>query len=164
MDMNRAIRNGIGALMLFGFANAAHAQVIAADTNINANVFADGAFHLIPITAGGGTSLGFFTSVANQRVVISFNAECSVKGTDNVSWLNIDVLVDGVPARPSNDDNAFCTDSGNNLLSNWVSAVTTVVHVVPNAGFHTVQVRGQLVVFNAGDQWRVDDKSVVVMR
>lgn len=136
-------------------ANAARTAPIA---------FEDGDAHFIPLSNDGATSIDFSTSGANQKVVISYNAECAVAGTDNATWLDIDILVDGVAAAPSNNDNAFCTDHGNGLLRNWVSAITMVVVNVPSAGPHTVQVRGTLRNFNDGDSWRLDDSTLLVSR
>ena len=98
----------------------------------------------------------------NQKVIISYSAECAVKGGDNATYLDIDILVDGVAAPPSNSDNAFCTDHKNNILGNWVSAVKLVVARVRTPGAHSVQVQGTLRTFDAGDQWAVDDSATIV--
>ena len=157
-------RLAIGALLVTLMAGQAGADVIATRTNTVAFTVSDGAVHLIPLNNTGGTFFSFFTLRDNERVVISFNAECSVKGPNSFKWLNIDILVDGVMAPPSSNDNAFCTSRGDNLLVGWVSAVTIVVFVVPDPGLHLVQVRGNLVGFGAGDQWRIDDIAVIVQQ
>lgn len=108
----------------------------------------------------------FVTSRDNQRVVISFTGECTVKSPDTFTWLNVDVLVDGVEISPTQTiDNAFCTSQGNNTLDGWVSASVTGVHVVPDAGLHTALVRASLVNCNnaTDDQWRLDDMTTIVM-
>jgi hypothetical protein len=138
------------------------ATIKANATRTNADVFSDGSPHFVPLNNFGATAITFTTSLPNQKVIISYSAECSVKGTDNITWLDIDILVDGVAITPSNSDNAFCTDHGNNFLGNWVSAVTTVVAVVRGTGTHIVQVQGTLRVFNSGDQWRLDDSTTLV--
>jgi hypothetical protein len=138
------------------------ATIKATATRTAADFFSDGSPHLIPLTDTGATAITFKTTLPNQKVIISYSAECSVKGTDNITFLDIDILVDGVAAPPSNSDNAFCTDHGNNSLKNWVSAVTMVVARVPAAGTHSVQVQGFVHNFNSGDQWVVDDSATVV--
>lgn len=107
----------------------------------------------------------FVTLRDSQRVVVSFSGECTVKSSDTFTWLNIDLLVDGVEISPTQTtDNAFCTSRGNNVLDGWVSASTTGVHVVPDAGLHTAVVRASLVNCNnaTDDQWRIDDMSTIV--
>lgn len=144
------------------------ADVIGARTQTNALVVGDneacGTLTLIP-TTGTSTSMPFITVADNQRVVVTFSAECSVKAPDNDTWLNIDILVDGVEAPPSQTtDNAFCTSRGNNALDGWVSASLSVVFVVPEPGLHSVVVRGSLVGCSdtTDDQWRIDDATTVI--
>jgi hypothetical protein len=93
--------------------------------------------------------LRFATPVPHTRVVIVFNAECSVGGAAG-NWLDVNIIVDpaGAPlplvVPPSNGDNALC--AGNGTASNndgWVSAVTQAVMVVPTAGIHTIRVASQ---------------------
>lgn len=122
--------------------------------------FADNLSH--PLNLGGGNTSLAFSVPQQRRVVILFNAECSVKADDDTTWVDIDVLVDGVAAPPSNDDNAFCTSTGNGQLNRLVSASTYVARTVA-AGAHTVQVRGTLRGFSPGEQWRIDDLSLVVL-
>jgi hypothetical protein len=138
------------------------ASIAGSATRRNPNFFFDGNAHTIPLTDAGATSLTFSTTKANQRIVISYNAECGVAGLDNITYVDLDILVDGIAAPPSDSDNAFCTDHGNGIRANWVSAVTTVVITVPNPGTHTVQVRGKLQHFDEGDSWSVDDSSTVI--
>jgi hypothetical protein len=85
-----------------------------------------------------------------------------VAGTDNATWLDIDILVDHQAASPSDSDKAFCAHHGDGLFGNWVSAITTVVSVVPAVGMHTVHVQGTLRSFDPGDGWRIDDSTTVV--
>lgn len=145
------------------------ANVIATRTNPNQFIVGSGAAScapafLIPLNAAGSTAMPFVTTQDNQRVVVSFNAECTVKGTTFSRWLNIDVLVDGVLTSPSSNDNAFCTSHGNNILDGWVQAISQNVIVVPEAGVHFVSVQGNLVGCNDAedDQWRIDDSTTLV--
>jgi hypothetical protein len=138
------------------------AAIKASANRTTSVIFSDALAHLIPLTGGGATSLNFNTAAAGQQVVITFNAECSVAGTDHQTWLDLDIMVDGVIVPPTNSDNAFCTDHGTGALDSWVSASTVVVYKVPLAGAHTLEIRGGLKVFDAGDQWRIDDSTTAV--
>ena len=138
------------------------AAIKAASNRTSSSTFSDELAHLIPLDNGGATSINFTTTAPNQGVVITYNAECSVAGTDNQTWLDIDILLDGVIVSPSDSDNAFCTDSGTGALTNWVSAVIVVATKVPLAGPHTVEVRGGLHVFDSGDEFRLDDSTILV--
>jgi len=150
-------------LLALALATVPSQAVIKANTNrTNSTIFTDGNLHSIPLNNSGATTLAFTTGANNQKVVITFNAECSVAGTDHVTWLDVDILVDGVIVAPSSSDNAFCTDHGTGALDSWVSAVTVVVYTVPLAGNHAVEVHGTLKVFDAGDQWRIDDSTTLV--
>jgi hypothetical protein len=122
--------------------------------------FADGLPHFLKL-GGGNTSLTFAVP-QTRKVVLLFNAECSVDAFDDTTWVDIDVLVDGVVVPPSNGDNAFCTSTGDGQLQHWVNASTYVARTVA-AGSHTVQVRGTLRGFAPGDRWQIDDLSLIVL-
>jgi hypothetical protein len=96
-----------------------------------------------------------FDCAAQCTVAILYNAECSVAATDTETSSNIDILVDGTAALPSNDDNLFYTPNGTGVLGSWVSASTNV-HATLLPGSHTVRVRGTLQNFNSGEQgWMI---------
>jgi hypothetical protein len=167
--MKKTLSLTLGSLLLVAAtAIPSLANVLATSTRTTADVFSDNLSHFVPLDNAGTTMIPFVTVANNTKVVITYNAECSVKGpvagsvNANFAWLDLDILVDGGAAPPSSDDNAFCTDHGNHLLANWVSAATTVVYTVPLAGVHWVRVRGTLRNFDAGDQWRLDDSATIV--
>src|SRR5262245_8189988 len=63
---------------------------------------------LIPLTAGGATSLGFS---GKGKHAISYSAECETSG----SWVSIEIVVDGIALSPTSGDNdAFCSDHNDN--------------------------------------------------
>ena len=138
------------------------AAIKAATNRTNEIIFSDELAHLIPLDNNGATSINFTTTSPNQGVVITYNAECSVAGSDNKTWLDIDIILDGVVVSPTDNDNAFCTDHGTGALTNWVSAVVVVATKVPLAGPHIIEVRGGLKVFDIGDEFRLDDSTLVV--
>jgi hypothetical protein len=120
---------------------------------------------LVPLNNAGRTFLPFVTTQDNQRVVITFSAECSVKASNFRTWLNIDILVDGVEIQPTQSpDNALCTSHNTDFHDGWVGASTTGVFVVPEPGLHTVQIRASLRGCNNArdDRWHLDDSSTII--
>lgn len=149
--------------LLCGLGLVTSGAVTADDVNnaVNANplIFADGLPHeLIRVVAA--TPAGVTT-----ELVITHSFECAVEGNDRITFLNLDILVDGVLVPPTASDNASCTSTppDNDLmgLDDWVTTSLTVVRAVPG-GSHVVVVRGRLVGFEAGERVRVDDQALVV--
>jgi hypothetical protein len=138
------------------------AAILSSATRDQPTFVTDGLTHVVPLNDAGDTSITFKTSAPNKRVVISYSAECAVGGNDQLTFLDLDILVDGVAAPPSDSDNAFCSGEGTVPRAHWASVVTVVVAQVPNAGTHTVQVRATLQKFNTGDSWSLDDSTIVV--
>jgi hypothetical protein len=115
----------------------------------------------IPLRNNGTTTLRFQTTIDNEPVVITYNAECIVTAPRGV-WLTISILVDGVQANPaSGQDFALCSalDTGG---QSWGSVSRQSVFTVPNPGIHTVSITGKL----RGDSgsFGLDDSSLVVQR
>jgi hypothetical protein len=123
-------------------------------SNINQQIFGDAAFHNV-------ASLSFSVS-GTSEIVVLFNAECAVGARDDFTYVNVDILVDGTLLAPSNNDNAFCTGTGDNTREHWVSAETNGARSI-GAGAHTVMVRGNLVGFASGETWVIDDLSLTVL-
>ena len=120
----------------------------------------------IPLTQSGSTTLVFYTNFPNQKVIISYSAECSVRSTTNDfnDYLDLDFLVDGVLATPTNDGgNAFCTGHGNNTRANWMSVVTIAERIVPAPGLHRLVIRANgLGMTSANEGYRLDDSETVI--
>src|SRR4051812_31948729 len=73
-----------------------------------------GPFVIIPLTDSNSTELVFNTVANRQTVVITFNAECQVRGG---GYLAVVIDVDGVPANPrSGTDFALCTTAPGDAL------------------------------------------------
>jgi hypothetical protein len=107
----------------------------------------------------GHTSLAFSTSVTNQLVKITYNAECGVLGPAQ-AWVSVTILVDGVQANPKNGtDFALCTATSASNYA-WVGAVRQSLITVPAIGTHHLQVLVDL--NNAATTWWLGDTSVVV--
>lgn len=131
------------------------ASIVAVGANENAQIF--GAPGLVVLTAGGATSLTFSGS---GRHAISFSAECSVAGGSISSWGGVQIIVDGAVVRPTNSDDALCTDwNGNNSHDQFVVAHYRVFTGVLGSGVHTVQVQASP---NFANSIRLDDTSILV--
>lgn len=135
-------------------------------SNTLPQTFSDGNPHLINLgTAVVGVNVGSTWTVTiskTTRVAIFFSAECSVKAGDNSTWIDLDILVDGVAMKPTDGDNAFATSNGTNSQDSWVTAATQgVVELEP--GNHNFQVRGTLKSFSSGEAWRIDDTSLTLI-
>jgi hypothetical protein len=149
-------------------AGAAGADVIASrartsDFIVPVDVCPGAGCPLVPLTNGASsTTMNFVTTVDNQRVVVMYNAECTVSANGTTTWLALTILVDGVAAAPSSTDKAHCTS--NNGGSNWVSAVATAIVVVADPGIHTLRVQAQILNGVAGDTARIDDTTIVVLK
>ncbi|MGH8474805.1 MAG: hypothetical protein ACRER2_03390 [Methylococcales bacterium] len=148
-----------GVLMLI--TSSAFADVIATRTRTVAFTIGDDetveAAYFIPLNNSGRTSMSFNTTVANQRVVIFFNAETDVIAgpPDPPVSIDIDILVDGVAVKPSNVTNAF-----------FIESVTLTGVTVLSPGIHTVRVRGRLTSgLDSNDhQWSINWSSTIVMK
>jgi hypothetical protein len=115
------------------------------------------------LNANGSNTLPFVTTHDNQRVVITYIAECSVQD-DALSaqvWLDLDIQVDNVVTVPTSDDQAYCTSDDQNG-GNWTSVVAAGVVVVPDPGLHTVSIKAGLAGGTSGDNFRIDDATLIV--
>ena len=147
----------------------AMADVLAARTRSNPFSFEPTASGvLLPTNDTGSTRLTFVTTRANQRVVITYNAECSVTNIagNNDVFLGTDIIVDrgtsrAIIASPTVSDNALCT-SDDVPGGDFVSVTSMGVAVIPVAGTHTVTVVGNITGGGAGDFAGVDDTTLVV--
>jgi hypothetical protein len=152
------------------FALAALAATLATLPNAKADVLATatrgdppivGGFGpLVPIDltdSSGSTTLAFSTDTPNQKVVITYNAECQVVGG---GYVTVVINVDGVAAAPASGTNfALCATAPGSAFQP-IAAVRQSVFVVPNAGAHSVSVSAR--GLNGSANWQLDDTSLVV--
>jgi hypothetical protein len=158
-----AIMVVLAALVLLP--TGAQAVILNFGYNLTPVAVGDGASHYLPITRGGSTTMSFTTTAPNQRVAVLFNTQCSVQAADHISYVDPDILIDGVAAPPSNVNTALCTSNGHNIgNSGWVSTSTNAIKTVAKAGSHTIMVRVTLRNYNSGENFRIDDTSIIVMR
>jgi len=106
---------------------------------------------------GSGTSLSFFLQ-QNAQIAIFFTVSCGVfTSADDITFVDVDILVDSVAVPPTDLGDVFCTSG--NAMSN--AARDAVVTLAP--GPHTVEVSARLVAFTVGESWRIDNKSLVLV-
>ncbi|MGH8557650.1 MAG: hypothetical protein ACRESZ_09360 [Methylococcales bacterium] len=131
------------AAVLILVVTTAEAKIFASASR-NTNFLSSGPFPVfVPLDNAGATSLAFSTMAVNTKVVISFSAECSNSAANAFTWVNIDILVDGVAISPTNQaGDSFCTSNGTAGQDGWVMAAVNATVTVP-AGAHTVQVPSQ---------------------
>lgn len=134
----------------------------ATDINSNANtspqIYTDGVWHTTQ-------TLGIWAP-STKELMISYHAECALESDDTTTWWQFQILVDGTPVPPTNDDQALCTgippDLNSGALHHWHSVGTAVAKRV-SQGAHTVTIRGRIVGFDATEAVRIDDQSLVVL-
>src|SRR5262245_55128465 len=145
-DQIRLASRLIASAILFatlGGVDASAAPILASATRTAAFLSTGTTPVSIPLRESGAKSLKFDTTVANQKVVIIYNAECVVAAPRG-SWLSISILVDGIEAEPSSGtDFALCSavDAGGQT---WSSVVRQSALKVPAIGSHTVTILANL--------------------
>lgn len=158
-----------GILCTLVITGIADAEVIATRVRTNSIIVPVGACPgvgcpFLPLNDANSTLMTIVTTTDNQRVVIEYNAECSVAATGNATWVALSIFVDGVLAAPSSTDKAHCTSEGTNNLTNWVSAEAKGVIVVPEPGLHSVRVQARILNGTDGNSARIDDTVLTVMK
>lgn len=117
----------------------AHAQAdVIKSANRNDNFTFNGGPVSVPLNNSGDTSTTF---KGNGAFTIGYTGECAVDAADDFTWLDIDILVDGVEITPTNSDyDAFCTSNGTAGSDGWImAAVNGRTGSLANIT-HTVQV------------------------
>lgn len=127
----------------------------------NVQTVNDGSAHLLEFN-DGRTSIDFVLGEP-ATVAFYFSSECTVGALDSISWLDVDIRVDGVAQSPSSDDNAFCTSKNvGGLTARWISASADAFGTFA-AGTHTVDVQAALTGWSAGESWRLSEKTLVIL-
>jgi len=160
--MSRALLKTAVAATLIVLSSQADARVFNAQTRPGNFTFAGGPV-FVPLNTAGSTVASFgIPGTARQRVIISYTAECAVDAAGNATWVDIDILVDGVQVAPPTNaggNDAFCTSNGTAGFDGWVmAAVNTVLTLRP--GPHSVQVRART-SDNVSGGW-LSDSSLVI--
>src|SRR5207249_2235745 len=111
----------------------------------------------LPLLENGATELNFNTSVVNERLKITYNAECVLAAPSSGQRVTTAIHVDSPNGFPRELCNAVDSTG-----KTWTGAAQQVALTIPFAGAHTVGVTGQ-VIFGEG-KWRVDDSSLVITK
>lgn len=150
----------LGAAAFLALTGAAQAKVFMSGTYAN-NFSFNTPTALVPLASTGATTRTVNITTAGTYV-LTFSAECSVDApaANNASWVDLDILVDGVAVSPTaGSQDAFCGANGTAGFDGWVRPSITVP-VRLTVGSHTFQVQGRL-NFGATGGW-VSDISVVL--
>lgn len=153
----------IGAGMLVAY--SAQAMLLATHTRNSNFTYAESASPSVPLNDAGALSIKFKTTAPNQKVILSYTAECGILDDVDDTWVNIAIYVDGVAVRPTNStsSDAFCS-STSGAGYNWNMSAVNAVHVVPNAGTHTVRIGAEISGGNGGATGWLGDTSLIVWR
>jgi hypothetical protein len=93
---------------------------------------------VIPLDDAGDVVIGWNETAKGKRW-LAYSAECSASGGNTFSWIDIDVLVNGVAIPPTaGTTDGFCSP-GNGYNR---AAITMAIPV--KAGFNDVQIIGRL--------------------
>jgi hypothetical protein len=167
MTMKTKLITFVSIICLVG-SNLAISDILLTRTRLNSFGFIGTAGSAIPLTnSPTSTSVNFVTTKSNQRLVFTYNAECSVTsvlGVNNV-YLNTDIVIDNganrIIASPTISDNAMCT-SDNDPGGNWVSATVMGVATIPTPGVHNVTVAGFITGGGEEDTAAIDDATFMI--
>jgi hypothetical protein len=150
----------LGAAAFLALTGTAQAKVLMSGTYAaNFSFATPTAF--VPLTSTGVTSRTVNITTATTYV-LTFSAECAVDAPagNSVSWIDLDILVDGVAVSPTAESSdAFCAANGTAGFDGWVRPSITVP-VRLTVGTHTIQVQGRL-DFGATGGW-ISDIAVVL--
>jgi hypothetical protein len=161
----------LAALVGLG-ASAARAEVSLFSVNTGDQSFTTTGLADLNGAAAGGTSLSFTTTQAKQRVVIIFDATCSISAASGEKWAVITILVD--PAGPvgeifapptnsiTNNGVVVCYQGG---AGRTVGRISVVASARPDvAGTSTVKVQVRPVASPETPEVRLQATSLAVMR
>lgn len=140
----KSIRQVALALALAGTAATAQAGVIASAINTSAWSPPSAEQSLVSLDASGATTLSF-TLASRGKKVLSFSAICSVDApaSDTLSWLDLDILVNGVVVAPTvGNDDAFCSAKGTAGFYGLVRASITIP-IKGISGNNTIQIKAR---------------------
>ena len=157
----------LATIVVGGLASApAQADILGFSINTNPQLFGAGLTPVDLSSTAGVQQLVGFTLSANDRVAITFSAECSVTGSLS-QWGTIQIEID--PAGPTGfisllpttgTDDALC--SGNGVATNLDGLVTVSRTVITDAPAGANTVRVQASAANGATQLRLDDLQITI--
>lgn len=158
------------ALVAGAAAGSASAEVLAVATSLDVQNFGFTPDKVLDLNGPlpFGTSIPF-TVTTPSRVIVSFDAECSVGGPGSANFVNLDIVLQPAPAGvpggvlpPTNSADAFCTSNGTLANDGWVTASRSVFAAVP-AGTYSVRIVARTSA-NNGFLGQLGDMSLIVSR
>lgn len=138
----------VGAIALACVSSGVNADILAnayalGSQNINGSAYTT---LIINGESGAIANVYFTTTVANQRIGLSFSAVCTFDGGGNQSgdFVDLEIYLDNTTKlTPTNVTSAFCSkvvSTGNNQSTGFAQAFATV----PTSGNHFVNVRAKM--------------------
>jgi hypothetical protein len=115
----------------------------------------------LPLQLNGDKELSFNTSNPNERLKITYNAECVVASANPVQGVKTEIRVDSGFSILDPYLTEFC-NAIDATGKTWTGAAQQEVLTIPQVGTHKAVVFGQM-PFGVGT-WRVDDSSLVITR
>lgn len=140
----KTYRNAVLALALAGTAATAQAGIKASVVNTSYWSAPSAEQSLVSLDAAGATTLSFKLPSAGKKI-LTFSAICSVEAPagDTLSWLDLDILVNGVVVAPTvGADDAFCSANGTIGFDGYVRASITIP-IQGLAGTNYVQIKAR---------------------
>jgi hypothetical protein len=113
----------------------------------------------LPLQDNGARLLAFSTAAANEKIKLTYNAECGLAANNAESTLLGAIFVDDATPRIG-PEQKLCgaVDAMGQTL---VSTIAQRAVQMPGAGTHVARLRGNL---ETTGNWRVDDTSFVITR
>ena len=117
--------------------------------------------NFLPLKDNDATMLQFSTKEANEKLKLTYNAECVLAAqlASKVVQLQISVPDAAVPFNPGL--NVLCSPV-DTTGKTWAGAARQFAVTIPNTGSHTANVLGYLNI-NPGT-WRINDSSLVITK
>ena len=136
------LRHAALALALAGVAATAHAGVKASALRPGNWTSLSNYQVLVPLNAAGATTLNFNLPSGGKKI-LTYSAECAVHAPagEYGTWLDLDILVNGVIVAPTNDSfDQFCTANGSYGFDGYVRASITIP-IQGISGNNTIQIK-----------------------
>jgi hypothetical protein len=115
----------------------------------------------LPLLQNGDEELSFTTSVPNERLKITYNAECVVASASPVQNVETEIRIDSDFSVLDPYLTSLC-NAVDATGKTWTGAAQQEVATIPLAGTHTAAVFAQME--SGVGTWRVDDSSLVITK
>lgn len=158
--MSRVLQKSAAAFATLGLlCNSALADNLAYSFNVNAQSWFTTLKQRVKLSNSGALQLAFTNPTAGL-VSVTFTAECQLIAP-TLSWLGVDIFIDGSIVEVTNGDDALCAGRGANVPGGWSRHSITVARVLA-AGAHAVRVDAGTSGLHSGAQ--LDDVTLLIAR